>query len=173
MSGYRTKDDRIIQLMLLDPRPHWPSLCKLLGADEWIDDARFADNSARQTYCDELAALIGDRISARDWAEWEPIFYAWDAPWELIRTIFDVTVDPQAHANEMLFTMDVNGAPVQLVSGPATFDGHAKPIDPKPSPGMGEHTDALLTEVGYSADKIADMKYSSTAAASGSRDRST
>lgn len=158
MSGYRTKDDRIIQLMLLDPRPHWPSLCKLLDADEWIDDARFADNSARQTNCDELAALIGDRISARDWAEWEPIFYAWDAPWELIRTIFDVTVDPQAHANEMLFTMDVNGAPVQLVSGPATFDGHAKPIDPKPSPCMGEHTDALLTEVGYSADKIADMK---------------
>ncbi len=158
MSGYRTRDDRIIQLMLLDPRPHWPGLCGMLDIAELIDAPKFADNAARIANCDELAAIIGEKIGARDWAEWEPAFNAWDAPWELIRTIFDVTVDPQAHANEMIFTMEVNGAPIRLVSGPATFDGHAKPLELKASPGMGEHTDALMTEIGYSADALADLK---------------
>ena len=58
----------------------------------------------------------------------------------------------------MIFTMDVNGAPVRLVSGPATFDGHAKPIEPRGSPEMGEHTDALLTELGYPPEVLADLK---------------
>lgn len=158
MSGYRTRDDRIIQLMLLDPRPHWPGLCNMLGITELIDDPKFADNAARIANCDALAAIIGEKIGAKDWADWEPVFNAWDAPWELIRTIFDVTVDPQAHANEMIFTMEVNGAPVRLVSGPATFNGQAKPIAFRASPGMGEHTEALLSEIGYSAEALADLK---------------
>lgn len=158
MQSYPTKDGRQILLMLLDPRPHWPGFCKLVGLEHLIDDPLYADNSARMKNSAALIELIGERIAAKDWAEWEPLFEAWDAPWELIRTIFDVTQDPQAHANEMIFTMEVNGAPVRLVSGPATFDGKAKPIDPRGSPGMGEHTEALLTDVGYTTEQIADLK---------------
>lgn len=158
MQNYATRDGRLIMLMLLDPRPHWPSFCRLVGLDDLIDDPLYADNAARMKNSAALVALIAEKIGAKDWAEWEPAFTAWDAPWELVRTIFDVTQDPQAIENEMLFTMEVNGAPVRLVSGPATFDGHAAPIDPRASPSLGEHTDDLLAEVGYTTEQLADLK---------------
>jgi crotonobetainyl-CoA:carnitine CoA-transferase CaiB-like acyl-CoA transferase len=158
MRGYPTKDDRIIQLMLLDPRPHWPTLCKLVDIEHLVDDPRFADNESRMKNCDELAAIIGEKIGAHDWDYWRPRFDAWDAPWELLRTLFDVSVDPQVIANDMIFHMDFEGTKVRLVSGPAVFDGQAAPLELKGSPGMGEHTEVLLSEVGYGASDIADLK---------------
>ena len=158
MRGYPTKDGRLIQLMLLDPRPHWPGLCKMLEIEDLVDDPRFDDNASRMRNVNELAAILGERIARHDWAHWQPIFDAWDAPWELVRTIQDLHSDPQVLANNMIFTLDVGGNPVRVVSGPATFDGRATPVDPKGSPGMGEHTDELLLGAGYSASDIAHLK---------------
>lgn len=157
LSAYPTRDGRLLQLMLLDPRPHWGPLCRILGIEELENDPRFADNAARMTNAQELVDIIGGKVGARDWAEWKPIFDAWDAPWELIQTIEEVAADPQVAANEMIFHIDVDGQKVRLVSGPATFDGRAAPIAFCGSPGMGEHTEALLSEVGYSANAIGDL----------------
>lgn len=158
MTIYPTRDGRLFQLMLLDPRPHWGPLCRILGIDELENDPRFVDNKARMANAEELVAIIGEKIAARDWSEWKPIFDAWDAPWELIQTVEEVAVDPQVVANEMIFNIDVDGQQVRLVSGPATFDGRAAPANFRAAPGMGEHTEALLAEAGYSAEAIADMR---------------
>jgi crotonobetainyl-CoA:carnitine CoA-transferase CaiB-like acyl-CoA transferase len=58
----------------------------------------------------------------------------------------------------MIFTMEVGDTSVKVVAGPASFDGHAAPAKPAGSPGMGEHTDMLLTGIGYSADALSDLK---------------
>src|ERR1700740_2995448 len=108
--------------MLLDPRPHWRPLCKLLDLEHLVDDPRFADNEARMKNCDALAAIIGEVIGAKDWAHWRPIFEAWDAPWELIRTIADIYDDPQVHANEMMFATKVGDDDISLIAGPALFE---------------------------------------------------
>jgi crotonobetainyl-CoA:carnitine CoA-transferase CaiB-like acyl-CoA transferase len=163
MGSYRTRDGRLIQLMLLDPRPHWRSFCQLMGLESLVDDPRYVDNVARMKNAEALTALITERIGARAWADWQPDFDAWDAPWELIRTIDDVCVDPQVHANEMIFKMRVGESSVSVVAGPAAFDGRAAPAEPHGSPGMGQHTDALLTEIGYSAAQISDLKARSVA----------
>ncbi len=158
MGVYRTRDGRLIQLMLLDPRPHWRSFCELVGLEALIDDPRFADNIARMKNGKELVSQIEERIIARDWAEWKPVFDAWDAPWELIRTIDDVCEDPQVHANEMIFNMQVGETNVRVVAGPAAFDGRAGPAQPTGSPAMGEHTDGLLTEIGYTSAQLSELK---------------
>jgi len=158
MQGYPTRDGRMILLMLLDPRPHWPTLCKMLGIEDLVNDPKFVDNEARMKNCEELVGVIGKIIGAKDWSHWQPIFEAWDAPWELVRTLDDVATDPMVLANEMIFPLTVGEDHIRVVSGPVSFDGHAAPLDPRGSPGMGEHTDELLREAGYSADAIADMK---------------
>jgi crotonobetainyl-CoA:carnitine CoA-transferase CaiB-like acyl-CoA transferase len=160
MGVYGTRDGRRIQLMLLDPRPHWGSFCKLVGLEELVDDPRFADNVARMANGKDLVELIEQKIAAKDWADWQPAFDAWDAPWELIRTIDDVCADPQVHANEMIFPMRVGETTVNVVAGPAAFDGRARPEVPTGSPGMGEHTDELLLGAGYSAEQLAGLKSS-------------
>jgi crotonobetainyl-CoA:carnitine CoA-transferase CaiB-like acyl-CoA transferase len=158
MQVYGTRDGRRIQLMLLDPRPHWRSFCELVGLEEFIDDPRFADNAVRMKNAEALATLIAERIGAKDWAEWQAAFDAWDAPWELIRTLEEVATDPQVIANEMIFTLLVGDSPVRVVAGPAAFDGRAAPAVPRAAPAMGEHTDALLAESGYTPDALADLR---------------
>jgi crotonobetainyl-CoA:carnitine CoA-transferase CaiB-like acyl-CoA transferase len=158
MGVYRTRDGRVIQLMLLDPRPHWRSFCRLVGLEELVDDPGYADNVARMRNSRALTAMIEERIAAKDWAEWKPAFDAWDAPWELIRTLDDVCADPQVHANGMIFNLDVGKTRVRVVAGPAAFDGRAAPAEPRGSPVMGQHTDALLTEVGYTTEQLSDLK---------------
>jgi crotonobetainyl-CoA:carnitine CoA-transferase CaiB-like acyl-CoA transferase len=158
MEVYQTRDARLIQLMLLDPRPHWQSFCALVGLDHLVDDPRFIDNPARMQNATALSGLIAQQIGAKDWADWKDAFDAWDAPWELIRTIEDVCADPQVHANEMIFDLEAGGNTVRVVAGPAGFDGHAAPVVRNGSPGMGEHTDALMAQVGYGDEQLADLK---------------
>ena len=158
MDVYATRDGRLIQLMLLDPRPHWRSFCQLIGLEDVVDDPLYADNVARMKNASALTAMIQERIGAKDWAQWQPTFDAWDAPWELIRTIDDVCNDPQVHANEMIFKLPLADTTVNVVAGPASFDGRAAPVVLRGSPEMGEHTDALLIEVGYTFDEVVALK---------------
>lgn len=158
MQTYATRDGRMIQLMLLDPRPHWVPLCNMLDLAALADDSRFSTIEARMENGHALAAIMQERIGAEDWAYWQPLFENWQAPWELIRTARDVITDPQALANEMVFNMNVGDESVLVVSGPTSFDGHAAPSAPKCAPGMGEHTEQYLSEVGYTSDQIESLK---------------
>lgn len=153
--AYKTADDRFIQLMFLDPDRYWSPLCHNIGRADLLHDARFATDPAR---ADNGAALIEEiqaTIGSRDWLEWKPVFDAWDAPWELVRTIHDVSVDPQVEANGLLFEIAVqDGTRVKLAAGPVGFDGRYAPATPTRAPLLGEHTDELLVGAGYSRDEI-------------------
>jgi crotonobetainyl-CoA:carnitine CoA-transferase CaiB-like acyl-CoA transferase len=156
MSAYPTKDGRQIQLMLLDPQPKWPGLCKIIAREELINDPRFHDNPSRMQNAEALVQIIGDEIIKYGWQEhWQALFDAWDAPWELIQTIADVTLDPQVHANEMIFDLTApDGTVVKVVAGPVAFDGKARPTVVTSSPDMGAHTRALLKSAGLDDAKI-------------------
>lgn len=156
--AYTTRDGRLIQLMLLDPRPHWAPLCRLLGMEGIATDPRFADHDARTANAAELIGLIQARIGAHDWAHWAPVFGAWDAPWELIARVEDLPDDPQVQANGMTFPMQVGSERIRVVAGPTAFD-HCTALDnAQASPAMGEHTEHYLRELGYDAARIADLK---------------
>lgn len=156
---YTTRDGRLIQLMLLDPRPHWAPLCRMVGLEALTGDARFTTTAERMRNAETLIAQLQERIGAQDWSDyWRERFEAWDAPWELIRTVEDVAVDPQVLANEMIFNMDLDDERIRVVAGPTAFDGHAAPVPPIRSPGLGQHTDELLREVGFNTDAIAALK---------------
>lgn len=156
--AYTTRDGRIIQFMLLDPRPHWVPLCKMLGIENLAEDARFIDNEARMKNAEALIKIIQSVIGEKTWEEWRPVFESWDAPWELIRSIDDVRDDPQVIANQMVFPMNIDGDEIKLVAGPTSFGGRAAPQDPRPSPALGAQTDTLLSELGYSAEMVASMR---------------
>ena len=154
MTAYRTRDNRWIQLMLLAPDAFWPGLCTMLDLHECLDDPRFTTGQARMENGPELAAMIRARIAEHDWAHWQPLFEAWNAPWELVRSIREVAADPQAIANGMVYDMALDdGVHVRLVAGPVAFDGQAAPPHPRPAPAYGEHTEAILTAAGITAEQ--------------------
>jgi crotonobetainyl-CoA:carnitine CoA-transferase CaiB-like acyl-CoA transferase len=159
LSPYQTQDGVHIQLVLLDPQPYWPGLCKMLGCEEICNDPRYVDNAARMKNAAELIAIISKRVALRTWAEWKPLFESWDAPWELIRTVEQVREDPQALANEMVYDVEFpGGQTVRLVSGPVSVDGHPMSNEPARAPGFCQHTDELLRGLGYSTEKIDNLR---------------
>jgi crotonobetainyl-CoA:carnitine CoA-transferase CaiB-like acyl-CoA transferase len=156
--SYAAKDGKLIQLMILNPQPRWAAFCKALGIESIENDPRFATDDVRNANGEALIPILQEVFAQRDFAEWEPLLEFLDIPWELISSIEDVTKDPQVHANGMMRKMRVDGTDVSIVAGPAMWDGQQFSGEPVPAPQMGAHTAALLAEVGYSAEAIADMR---------------
>lgn len=163
MFSYRTRDDRMVQLMVLNPEPRWEAICGILGLGDLIGDPRFATQANRM---ENAAALIGamqDKFSQRDYADWKPLLESIDIPWELISSIDDVVNDPQVHANKMMQKMQVGETEVDIVAGPTAFDGEPIHGTPASAPELGADTTELLKSAGYSEDAIADMQERSVA----------
>jgi crotonobetainyl-CoA:carnitine CoA-transferase CaiB-like acyl-CoA transferase len=161
--SYAARDGRLIQLMILNPQPRWAALCKALGIEHIEQDPRFATTDARDAHGEELIPILAETFAKRDFAAWQPLLEALDIPWELISSIHDVAEDPQVHANGIMRTMKVGDVDVSIVAGPAAWDGAQFAGEPEAAPVLGAHTAALLAEVGYSAEAIADMQARSVA----------
>ena len=151
MAAYRCRDGRWLQLLLLDPARYWPGLCERLERPDLIAHPDYATNDLRGQNSDALYRLLSDVFATRDARNWGNHLEGWDAPWEYVQSISEVSQDKEARATGHFFDVEVaDGTKVEIISGPVTIDGSPRPVDPRRAPHKGEHTDALLAELGLS-----------------------
>ena len=133
-------------------------LARLLGHPEWLDDERFSVDGVRVANRDALAAAIEAVTVDRPRAYWLAHFEANDIPCGPINTYREVMDDPQVQAREMvvetehptLGTLRTLGTPIKL---------GATPLQPgRPAPLLGQHTEEVLAEAGYSQEAIAALR---------------
>jgi crotonobetainyl-CoA:carnitine CoA-transferase CaiB-like acyl-CoA transferase len=133
-------------------------LCEVFGQAEWAADERFASNAQRVRNIGELSALLRDAF-----AEWErdKLIAALDrvgVPCGPINNVADVFKEPQVQAREMLrHVPHPAGVDVPLVASPMRFEGDALPVRSAP-PLLGQHSDAILAELGYAPADIAALR---------------
>ncbi|AXS41658.1 CaiB/BaiF CoA-transferase family protein [Breoghania sp. L-A4] len=136
----------------------WLRLCEALGTTEWNDDPEFADPQARSANRNRLNAIIEDRLKSASSAEWIAVLNEAGVPCGEINSIDEVFENPQikhlgmaqpVHSTERGDTHLV-GQPIIMSRTPSTIS--------EPPPTCGQHTDAILGDLGYSAREIAEMR---------------
>jgi crotonobetainyl-CoA:carnitine CoA-transferase CaiB-like acyl-CoA transferase len=135
----------------------WRSLCAALSLDG-LDDPRFATNGGRVEHRDELLPLLAAAFAARPTAEWEAILEGAEVPFGPIRDVLEAFESPEAADLEMSAELEHPAFGVVRQAGiPLRFERTPGAIRTAP-PLLGEHTDAVLEELGYDPTAIAGMR---------------
>ena len=149
---YRTGDGRWLLLNMMDDVRHWEPSCRALGLDHLLDDPRFADTAGRADHRVEVHDAFADAIAGRDYADLRAALAAEDTIFSVMAAPTEVIEDPQVVANGYL-APHPDHEQARLASAPCQFDDEPLVIRCG-APEIGEHTDAVLTEAGFSTDEI-------------------
>jgi formyl-CoA transferase len=154
---YRTADGRWIQLTIAREDKLWPELCKAIGRIGLLADPRFRTTDLRRSHATELAAILDPIFAAHPWPEWRKRLRHYDITFGLLGMLRDVPGDEQAVANGAIVPSSVPEMP-RTISAPIRLSFAPVTVAPGPGPAHGQHTDELLTELGYGTTEIARLR---------------
>lgn len=133
---------------------HW----RLFAADvvervEWLDDPAMSSIDARSSHREHVNRVVAEAIATRPSSEWFERLRAARLPFGAVRPIAEVVDHPQLAHREMWVEAD---SPVgaMKVGRLALSPAH----HPRTIPGLGEHTDAILGEAGFSGAQIVELR---------------
>jgi crotonobetainyl-CoA:carnitine CoA-transferase CaiB-like acyl-CoA transferase len=132
--------------------------CDIDGHPEWSGDARFASNAARVKHRAELLPLLRQATVMKTTAEWIALLENAAVPCGPINDLAAVFADPQVlHRGLRVDLPHAAGGTAPQVGNPIRFS--ATPIAYRlPPPLLGQDTEAILGELGRSAEDIARLR---------------
>ncbi|MDY7031577.1 MAG: CoA transferase [Thermodesulfobacteriota bacterium] len=160
-NNYKSRDGMWFMLALLQSDRHWPDLCCAVDREDLIDDPRFLSQDKRMENAGELVSTLDAIFSTKTMEEWAECFEKNNILfWDQARDYAEIATDPQALANDYIVDVkrdDSGENPVKLVAFPVQFTKSKGGIK-SAAPELGQHTEELLLEIGYSWEDITDLK---------------
>jgi crotonobetainyl-CoA:carnitine CoA-transferase CaiB-like acyl-CoA transferase len=151
---YPTRDGWIY--IMCNKEKFWPALCEKLGRREWIEDPRFRKFPDRLKHRDLLTELLDRELGQRTTGEWLAHF-AGAVPAAPINDLAQALDNPfvTEHGRLQELPHPVKGT-YRMVAPPVRCAGEEPPA--RAAPQLGEHTEALLKELGYDAARIRALR---------------
>ena len=155
---YETRDGHMTVSTMSDKE--WAGLSRAFGKPELRDDPRFRSPQLRDRNVDERLALVQETLRTRTTREWLEIFEKEDVPSAPALTRRQVIEHPQVLASETLAEYEhPQAGRLRQTRSAARFEGTPTDIH-RGAPGLGEHNDEILGELGYSEAEIRALRAS-------------
>jgi crotonobetainyl-CoA:carnitine CoA-transferase CaiB-like acyl-CoA transferase len=120
-----------------------------------LDDPRFATAASRELHAPELIRILDGIFATKDQLEWRRILDQAGLIFGIVADMEEIADDEQIIASEAVVPF-VDGSSL-TVNSPIWIKGQQKTA-PRPAPAVGEHSDEVLREAGYSDAEISALR---------------
>lgn len=150
---YRTADDYFVMLMMINEDRYWQAATEALGLADL--GRKYAERGARRQARAELAEAFTAAIAAMTKADVRARMGERNCIFAFFATPLEVLNDPATVANGYVMQHPEHES-LKIAAAPVQFDNQFPQIV-RAAPRLGEHTEQILADIGYSAAEIADL----------------
>ena len=151
---FPTGDGKTVMLGLQNER-EWQVFCaKVLGRPDLANDDRFSANPLRVEHRDALRAIIAERFATLDAAQLVALLEDAQIANAQVNGMAEVWAHPQLKARGRWTEVATPAGAVPALLPPGLTEARMAPI-----PALGEHSEAVLAELGYDAAQIAQLRH--------------
>jgi crotonobetainyl-CoA:carnitine CoA-transferase CaiB-like acyl-CoA transferase len=159
--AFRCSDGKLLALHLSSQPKFWEGLLTALGRGELAADPRFATRDQRIKNFSALTAVLSETVATQPRLHWMGLLEANDVPFAPVHSIADVLDDPQVKHLETFYPQKhPTQGDILAIHRPYRIDGK-RDRQSLPAPTLGEHTQAVLAELGYDDDAIGKLRAAS------------
>ena len=153
--GWETDPNAYIYFIM--QAPVWGAICKVIGKEGWITDPDYAKPTARLPKLMDIFGTIEDWTKTKTKFEAMDILNEFDIPCGPILSMKEIAHEPSLRATGTIVEVDHPTRGKYLsVGNPIKMSDSATEV--KRSPLLGEHTEEVLAELGYSKDQVAILR---------------
>ncbi|MBI2820165.1 MAG: CoA transferase [Acidobacteria bacterium] len=153
---YLASDGVYVNMAVATPQD-WEVFCRrVIERADLLEDPRFHTSESRRTNRVVLERMLEDIFRERPHQEWLQRLGEARLPHGLVRNIGAVLSHPQVLARKMIEQVESPVGPVPVIASPLHLSASPKRLDPIPS--LGQDTEAILQELGYTKAQIEELR---------------